>query len=82
MCLAAPAKVIELDEGMATVDVGGVLRRVSTVLAPPLKVGDYVIMHAGFAMHRLDESEALASLALLREMVEAVDRQGGGEKQS
>lgn len=79
MCLAVPAKVVELDQDMATVEVGGVLRRVSTMLVPRLRLGDYIIMHAGFAMHRMDEEEALASLDLLRELVETVARESGGE---
>lgn len=80
MCLAVPAKVIEIDaDEMATVDVAGVLRKVSAMLLPQLRVGDYVITHAGFAMHLMDEQEALASLTLLRELVETVAREGCGE---
>ncbi len=79
MCLAIPAKIVEIDGEMAKVEVGGVLRVVSLMLVPDLKVGDYVITHAGFALHRVDEQEALASINLLRELVESVARAESGE---
>jgi hydrogenase expression/formation protein HypC len=60
---------------MAKVEVGGVHRMVSLMLVPGLAVGDYVITHAGFALHRVDEQEALASIQLLRELVQAVSQQ-------
>lgn len=72
MCLAIPAKIVELENEMAKVEVGGVHRMVSTMLVPDLKVGDYVITHAGFALHRVDEADALASIDLLRQLVQAV----------
>jgi hydrogenase expression/formation protein HypC len=64
---------------MAKVEVGGVHRMVSLMLVPDLQVGDYVITHAGFALHRVDEQEALASINLLRELVETVARAERGE---
>ncbi len=70
MCLAVPAKVIEIKGGMATVEVEGVRRQVSTLMVPDLKVGEYVIAHAGFALHKVDEAEALASLELMRELAQ------------
>ncbi|CAO0819806.1 Hydrogenase maturation factor HypC [Desulfarculales bacterium] len=79
MCLAVPTKIVEIDGEMATVEVGGVLRAVSLMLVSDLKVGDYVITHAGFALHRVDEQEALASINLLRELVESVARAESGE---
>lgn len=79
MCLAIPAKIVEIDGEMAKVKVGGVLRAVSLMLVPDLKVGDYVITHAGFALHRVDEADALASINLLRELVETVARAERGE---
>ena len=79
MCLAIPAKIVEIDGEMAKVEVGGVLRAVSLMLVPDLQVGDYVITHAGFALHRVDEQEALASIDLLRELVETVARAERGE---
>jgi hydrogenase expression/formation protein HypC len=79
MCLAIPAKIIEINGEMAKVEVGGVHRMASLMLVPDLKVGDYVITHAGFALHRVDEQEALASINLLRELVETVARTESGE---
>lgn len=79
MCLAIPAKVISLDDEMATVEVGGVQRRVSTLMVPELKLGDYIITHAGFALHRVEEQEAQASLDLLRDLTTMVPQEGSGE---
>ena len=68
MCLAIPAKLIRIDEQMGTVDMDGTQRDVSLLLLQDAKIGDYLIVHAGFAIHRVDEAEALESLQLLREM--------------
>ncbi|MFH1058176.1 MAG: HypC/HybG/HupF family hydrogenase formation chaperone [Pseudomonadota bacterium] len=61
---------------MAKIEVGGVLRMVSLMLVPDLQPGDYVITHAGFALHKVEEEDAQASIALLRELVEKVSEQG------
>ncbi|MBU2468408.1 MAG: HypC/HybG/HupF family hydrogenase formation chaperone [Proteobacteria bacterium] len=79
MCLAIPAKITELGGDMATVEVGGVHRRVSTLMVPELKLGDYVITHAGFALHKVEEADALASIELLRDLINTVPREGTGE---
>ena len=76
MCLAVPARIIEINGEMAKVDVGGVHRMVSLMLVPGLELGDYVITHAGFALHKVEEADAQASIALLRELVEKVSGQG------
>ncbi|MCF8127503.1 MAG: HypC/HybG/HupF family hydrogenase formation chaperone [Deltaproteobacteria bacterium] len=68
MCLAIPAKLIRIDEHMGTVDMEGTQRDVSLLLLEDAQIGDYLIVHAGFAIHRVDEAEALASLKLLRQM--------------
>lgn len=72
MCLGVPGKVLEirdeLDTRMATVDFGGVTKSVCLEYVPEVEVGDYTIVHAGFAITRLDEASALESLALFREM--------------
>ncbi len=71
MCLAIPSKITHIDEsGMATIDVQGVQRQASLMLIEDPEVGDYVIVHAGFAIHKLDEAFALESLAILRESLE------------
>ncbi len=67
MCLALPAKVTQLHEdGSATVELGGVRQRVSLALLDGVKVDDYVVVHVGFALSRLDQAEALKTLTLLR----------------
>ena len=64
MCLALPARVESLDgPAEATVDLGGVRKRISVALVPEARVGDYVIVHAGCAISQLDEEEAQAALA-------------------
>ena len=68
MCLAVPARVVELGEGdEAVVDLDGVKKRISLALVEDVAVGDYVILHVGFALQKLDVAEAEATLALLRE---------------
>lgn len=75
MCLAIPARIIELEPSdMARVRIGesSTFLSASTMLLPePPQVGDYVIVHAGFALHKLDPAEAEESLAALREIAEA-----------
>ncbi len=69
MCLAIPAKVVELAEGgMASVDIGGVKKSISVSLVEGVKVGDYVIIHTGFALSKLDPEEAEKTLELFAEM--------------
>jgi hydrogenase expression/formation protein HypC len=69
MCLAIPGKVVEIRDGMlATVDVGGVCREVSLVLVDGVEVGDYVIVHVGYALNRLDPEEAEQTLELFRQV--------------
>lgn len=70
MCLAIPGKVTEIEGFEAQVDVAGVPRAVSLWLTPEAQVGDYVYIHAGYAISVLDEAEALESLRLLRELAE------------
>ncbi len=72
MCLAIPARVVErLKAGAALIDAGGVEKRVSLELLPEAAVGDYVIVHAGYAISRLDPGEALRTLGLFAEMQSA-----------
>lgn len=69
MCLALPARVVELlDSQTAVVDLGGVRKQISVALVPEAVVGDYVIVHVGYALGLLDEVEALATLALFAEL--------------
>jgi hydrogenase expression/formation protein HypC len=74
MCLAIPSKIIKIQNNMATIDVEGVQREASLMLIDDARVGDYVIVHAGFAIQKLDEAAARETLDLLREAVAAVDK--------
>ena len=76
MCLAIPSKIVEIKDGLGTIDVDGVIRKVSLLLLEDAQVGDYVIVHAGFALHKIDEEAAMESLKILREalaLTEQVD---------
>ena len=68
MCLAVPAKVKEIIGQTATVERLGVSRSVSLMLLPDTQVGDFVLVHAGFAMQKVTEQDALETDALLAEM--------------
>ena len=72
MCLAVPAQIVEREDMLATVDVAGVQRQVSMLLLPEAQIGDYVLIHAGFAMQQIDEEEAKLTWSLLQEMAEHV----------
>ena len=81
MCLAIPARVIELTaDDNAIVDLSGVKKEISLALVDDVKAGDYVIVHVGYALNKLDEDEAQKTLAAFAEMgllEEAVAEIGG-----
>ncbi len=72
MCLGIPGKIVELYEAngilMSKVDFGGVLREVCIQTLPEAKVGDYTIVHAGFALNLLSEKDAMETLEILKEI--------------
>ena len=69
MCLAVPGKITEIDGRVARVEYdGGLVREAGLEVVPEAKVGDYVLVHAGYAISLLDESEALETLRTIREM--------------
>ncbi len=70
MCLAVPMEIIEIDESLATVEVAGVRRQVNVELIPEPTIGDYVIVHAGYAIEKLSPQEAVETLDLLRQVAE------------
>lgn len=70
MCLAVPMKVIEVNDNTATVEVGGTQRTIGLdIIDPKPKIGEYVIVHAGFAINVIDEEEAQVILNDFREML-------------
>ncbi|QDA32313.1 HypC/HybG/HupF family hydrogenase formation chaperone [Thermococcus indicus] len=73
MCLAIPGKIIEIDGKTAVVDFGGVRREVRLDLLPNVEVGNYVIVHTGFAIERLDEKRALEILEAWAEVERALE---------
>jgi hydrogenase expression/formation protein HypC len=72
MCLAIPSKIVKIENNMATIDVDGVRREASLLLIENPKIGDYVIVHAGFAINKLNEEDALESLKVIREAVSLI----------
>ena len=71
MCLAVPAKIIELENQTAVVEIGGLKKQASMILLPDAAAGDYVLLHAGFAIALVDEEDALETLRLFEEIAEA-----------
>ncbi len=69
MCLGIPGRVVETDGLNAKVDVGGSRKEASLMLLDDVRVGDYVIVHAGFAIEKVDESEARKTLQLVDELI-------------
>jgi len=68
MCLAVPAKIISISGLQAEIDIDGIRRKTSLYLTPEAREGDYVLLHAGFAIKVLDKEEAAQTLDLLRQM--------------
>jgi hydrogenase expression/formation protein HypC len=86
MCLAVPGKIVSIEERddtrMAKVDFGGVVKDVCLAYLPDIQVGDYTIVHVGFAIQKLDEASALETLALFQSMGLLQEELGvGGEAQ-
>ncbi len=77
MCLSIPSKIVVIDEdNMATVDTMGIKRQVSLdLMLDEVGIGDYILIHVGFAMSKIDEEEALQSLELYQEMLEAMEKE-------
>ena len=75
MCLGVPGRIVSADDDeglrMGTVDFGGVARRICLAYVPEAELGDYVVVHAGFAISRVDAAEAAATLAALRALGDA-----------
>ncbi|MBN1161451.1 MAG: HypC/HybG/HupF family hydrogenase formation chaperone [Dehalococcoidales bacterium] len=73
MCLAIPALIKSIKGQQAVADIEGVTRDISIQLTPEAKVGDYVLLHTGYAINIIDAAEAEETLKLLRELGEAAD---------
>jgi hydrogenase expression/formation protein HypC len=80
MCLAIPSEIVEIRGKMATVDVSGIRREVSLLLLPEeASVGDYVLVHAGFAIHKIDSEAAEEALKLFEEIANCEE---GGNRET
>jgi hydrogenase expression/formation protein HypC len=77
MCLAIPTLIKSIDGEIAQVEIGGVERSISLVFTPEAKVGDYVIVHTGFALSVLDQEEAQETLRMFAEMEALAEEERG-----
>jgi len=68
MCLAIPAKLVEINGNDGKVEIGGTLVKIALDLVDDMNVGDYVIVHAGFALEKIDEEEAVKRLSIFEEL--------------
>ncbi len=68
MCLAIPVRIKSINGIEAEVEIGGITRKTSLMLTPEARVGDYVLLHAGYAINILDQAEAEETLAIFAEM--------------
>ena len=71
MCLAIPVLIKSIEDSEAEVEIGGIARRISLELTPEARVGDYAIVHTGYAINILDQEEARETLKLLEEIAAA-----------
>lgn len=79
MCLAIPMRITTVDDTLATIVTEGLEQRCSIALVPDAEVGDYVLVHAGFAISVIDEAEAHETLDLLREIIVFADEEADAE---
>ena len=77
MCLAVPLQIISIKDDMAKAGLVGLVKEISLALLPEVTVGDWVLVHAGFAIHRIEETDAEETLNLLRELGEVNESNHG-----
>ena len=68
MCLAVPMKVLKVDGDFGDAELGGIIKEVSLSLIDDVKVGDYILVHAGYAIQKVDENEALETISFLKKL--------------
>jgi hydrogenase expression/formation protein HypC len=76
VCLAVPMRIVSIDDGLAAIEAGGLQQRASLMLVPQAVVGDFVLVHAGFAITVLDADEAAERERLFAELLKAEDEPG------
>lgn len=74
MCYSVPAKILEIKHDEAKVDYGGVVKKVNISLLDKSKIGDYVLIHAGFAIEKLNSKSAEESLKIIRDQMDKTDK--------
>jgi hydrogenase expression/formation protein HypC len=79
MCLSIPAKIVSIDGTMAEVSAGGTLFKAGIQMVEDVKVGDYILLHAGFAIQKINESEAAETIRLIDEMYETGNKWSADE---
>jgi hydrogenase expression/formation protein HypC len=77
MCLAIPVLIKSIEDKEAEVEIGGITRRISLWLTPEARVGDYALVHTGYAINILDQEEAKETLMLFEEIAEAAEKEKG-----
>lgn len=81
MCLAIPSKIVKINDFAAVVDVYGARREISLLLMPEeVVVGDYVLVHAGFAIQKMEQESALDSLKVISSIVDQLEEDGDDEE--
>lgn len=76
MCIAVPALITSIEDKEAQVEIGGIARRISLWLTPEAEVGDYVLLHTGYAINIFDQEEAEETLKLLEEIAKMAEEEG------
>jgi hydrogenase expression/formation protein HypC len=74
MCLSIPAKVVDIEGDMAEVSIGGTILKAGLQMVENVKIGDYVLLHTGFAIQKIDEEEAMETLKILQELNDLTDK--------
>jgi hydrogenase expression/formation protein HypC len=75
MCLSVPAQIIKIEGQMADVSIGGALFKAGLQMVENVRVGDYILLHAGFAIQKISEEDALETIKLLKEMNDLENKQ-------
>lgn len=75
MCLAVPVKIEEINGNIAIASTGGVKRKIGIDLTPDVKIGEYVLLHAGFAIGKISEKDAKETLELLKEIFKQAEKE-------
>lgn len=75
MCLAIPVRIKSINGTEAEVEIGGITRKTSLMLTPEAKVGDYVLLHAGYTINIIDQAEAEETLAIFAEMSKLMENE-------